>query len=56
MTRRSRPVAWFVPDSGTRRARVRGTVTVGLMLRERGTRPRVPLEGILAMRDEGRRF
>jgi antitoxin (DNA-binding transcriptional repressor) of toxin-antitoxin stability system len=49
-----RPVARLMPDSGTRRARVRETIE--LMLRQRDARPRVPLEGVLAMRDEGRRF
>jgi prevent-host-death family protein len=54
ITRHGRPVARLVPDSETRRARVRELVE--LMLRERDARPRVPLEDILAMRDEGRRF
>jgi prevent-host-death family protein len=54
ITRHGRPVARLVPEPELRRARVRPIVEP--MLRERQDRPTVPVEELLAMRDEGRRF
>ena len=58
ITRHGRPVARLVPDAEAQRQRVEAAVEG--MLRDRETRPRrrprLTIEEILEMRDEGRRF
>ena len=58
ITRHGRPVARLVPDAEAQRQRVEAAVEG--MLRDRAARPRrqprLTIEEILEMRDEGRRF
>lgn len=54
ITRHGRRVARLVAEPETSRAQIRETVE--RMLRERESRPPVPITELLAMRDEGRRF
>jgi prevent-host-death family protein len=54
ITRHGRPVVRLVAEEGIRRARV-GEI-FDWMFAERAKRPKVTVEEILEMRDEGRRF
>lgn len=54
ITRHGRPVARIVAEPEVRRARIRATLE--RMLDDRSRRPKVSVDEILEMRDEGRRF
>ncbi len=54
ITRHGRPVARIVAEPEVRRARIRATLE--RMLDNRSRRPKLPVDEILEMRDEGRRF
>ena len=54
ITRHGRPVARIVAEPEVRRARIRATLE--RMLADRSRRPKLTVDEILEMRDEGRRF
>lgn len=54
ITRHGRPVARLVPDEAARRARIRKAIDE--MLAIRATLPKVSIEEIIEMKNEGRRF
>jgi antitoxin (DNA-binding transcriptional repressor) of toxin-antitoxin stability system len=54
ITRHGRPVARIVAKPEVRRARIRATLE--RMLADRSRRPKLTVDEILEMRDEGRRF